>query len=74
MQYRPDSMQVVVAARLNGKLLKRSASGNWWEYNPGQAINPRGPFRLELLGRNREVLRVSLPQLRSSNLGVQFKP
>ena len=32
----------------------------------------QGPFDFALLGANRQVLRVRLPTLRSSDLGVQF--
>ncbi|GAB4818173.1 hypothetical protein N2152v2_005219 [Parachlorella kessleri] len=69
-----NSIQPVIAVRMNGQLLKRSASGNWWEWNPGQAINPRGPFKVDLLGANKQVLSVTLPTLRSLDLGVQFRP
>lgn len=31
-----------------------------WQYNPGEAIDARGPFNLALLGANKEVLRVRL--------------
>lgn len=32
----------------------------------------QGPFDFALLGANKQVLRVRLPQLRSSDLGIQF--
>lgn len=43
------------------------------EWNPGKAINPKGPFQLALLGSNKQVLRVTFKELRSQDLKVQFK-
>lgn len=43
------------------------------EWNPGKAINPRGPFQLALLGANKQVLRATFKELRSQDLKVQFK-
>lgn len=68
-----NSRQPVVAVRINNQLLKHNSGGNWWEWNPGQAINPRGPFKLDLLGNNRQVLSVVINQLRPTDLGVQFR-
>ena len=62
----------ISAVQLNGERLKRDTT-SWWSYNPGQAINPRGPFALALLGSNKEVLRVRFNELRSQDLKVQFK-
>jgi hypothetical protein len=69
-----NSAQVIIAARVNGQLLKHE-SNNFWSWSPvGGPINPRGPFEFDLMGANKEVLRPRLPQLRSADLGVQFAP
>lgn len=69
-----NSAQVIIAARVNGQLLKHE-SNNFWSWSPvGGPINPRGPFEFDLMGANRAVLRAHLPQLRSADLGVQFSP
>ena len=58
---------------MNGDRLRHSTS-NYWDWNPGQAINPKGPFEIALLGANRQVLRIRTAQLRTQDLKVQFKP
>lgn len=63
-----------VASRfaVNGQLLQHQTN-NYWSWNPTSGpINPQGPFDFALLGQNRQVLRVRLPQLRSIDLGIQF--
>jgi hypothetical protein len=35
-------------------------------------INPRAGFDVAILGANKQVLRARLPNLRSSDLGIQF--
>ena len=68
----PPAPQPISAVQVNGQLLKHSTS-NYWEWNAGQAINPRGPFDFALLGANRQVLRVRVTQLRSQDLRIQVR-
>lgn len=67
-----NSRQPIIAVQVNGDLLKHETN-NYWSWNPSKgAINPRGPFDFALLGANRQILRVRLPRLVSSDLKVQF--
>lgn len=50
----------------------RKSSSNWWEYNPGQVIDPRATYGLALLGANRQVLQVAIRGLVNQDLGVQY--
>lgn len=62
----------ILAVQVNGDRL-RHETNNFWSWNPtGGAINPRGPFDIAILGANRQVIRVRLPSLRSTDLKVQF--
>ena len=54
----PHLPQPITAVQLNGDRLRHS-NHHFWEWNPGQAINPRGPFQLALLGSNKQVKRGS---------------
>ncbi|KAI3434688.1 hypothetical protein D9Q98_002751 [Chlorella vulgaris] len=62
----------IAAVAVNGDRLRRSTS-NWWDWNPGAPIDPRGPFEIALLSSNREVLRIKVTRLQSQDVGVQFK-
>ncbi|PRW58855.1 Endoglucanase 1 [Chlorella sorokiniana] len=57
---------------VNSQRLVRSSAG-WWDWNPGQPINPSAPLDVALQGGNKEVLRARVPALRNADLGVQFK-
>lgn len=50
----------------------RQSSSNWWNFNPGQVIDPRATFGLALLGANRQVLQVAIRGLINQDLGVQY--
>lgn len=52
-------LQPIAAVAVNGDRLRRSTS-NWWDWNPGAPIDPRGPFEIALLSSNREVLRIKV--------------
>ncbi|KAI7835849.1 hypothetical protein COHA_010246 [Chlorella ohadii] len=67
-----NSIVPITAVQLNGDRLRHSTN-HFWEWNPGKAINPKGPFQLALLGSNKQVLRVTFKELRSQDLKVQFK-
>ena len=67
-----NAKQPILAAQVNGDRLKHE-SNNFWSWNPSRgAINPRGPFDIALLGANRQVIRVRLPKLKSTDLTIQF--
>ena len=72
-----NSRQPIVAVALlqgNGvpPVRLRKSSSNWWEYNPGQVIDPRATYGLVLLGANRQVLQVAIRGLVNQDLGVQY--
>ncbi|PRW57682.1 Expansin 1 [Chlorella sorokiniana] len=62
-----NSIMPITAVQLNGDRLRHSTN-HFWEWNPGKAINPPGPFQLALLGSNKQVLRVTFKELRSQDL------
>jgi hypothetical protein len=67
-----NARQPILAVQVNGDRL-RHETNNFWSWNPSRgAINPRGPFDVALLGANRQVLRVRLPSLRSTDMKIQF--
>lgn len=67
-----NARQPILAAQVNGDRL-RHETNNFWSWNPTKgAIDPRGPFDIALLGANKQVLRVRIPRLRSSDLKIQF--
>ncbi|PSC72982.1 Expansin 1 [Micractinium conductrix] len=68
-----NSLVPIVAAQINGDRL-RPGTSNYWEWNPGKAIDPSQPLELALAGATRQVLRLRISQLRSQDLKVQFKP
>jgi len=52
-------LQPIVAVQVNGDRLKLGSS-NFWDWNPGKPINPRGPFEIGLAASTRQVLRLRI--------------
>uniref|UniRef100_A0A1D1ZQJ3 Expansin-like EG45 domain-containing protein n=1 Tax=Auxenochlorella protothecoides TaxID=3075 RepID=A0A1D1ZQJ3_AUXPR len=68
-----NSIYTITAAQLNGDRLVHGTD-NYWSWNPVSTIDPAGPFTLDILGSNGQVLQVVLPALVSTDLGLQFTP
>lgn len=66
-----NSIVTITAAQMNGDLLTHGAD-NFWSWNPAGAIDSSGPFYLDILGSNGEILQFTLPTLQSTDLGAQF--
>ncbi|KAL4860181.1 hypothetical protein ACK3TF_000377 [Chlorella vulgaris] len=63
----------IAQVQVNGTRLQQGSDG-FYSYNPGSPIDPSAPLAVALLGANREVLRATVPSLRSADLGFQFTP